>query len=300
MVTNKLYQFDSNMKVKGFCCEKCAPKCGVGVCLFQNPEYAENSAGIIQVSGFKIKIILMCRVNPLKIRQPKKFQECWILNPTADEIRPYRILIKKIPCSSLHENRIITTGDSPIEYITKALESNDISFLSKKNDTKYGEYTTINVKANGELIEQEFCLEENEMITNIIIFRKEYLQGFEITTNNKRNYRFGIDSGEKITLNEFSSNKNLIIGFNTLVILFIMLVFDAICIIPFHIHIVPKNVIVSFTASPHDSKTELFTSSILPVKKPYMIDIIIKIGHIIFSMFFPFIIIILPIFILYS
>ena len=75
------------------------------------------------------------------------------------------------------------------------------------------QYTTINVKVNGELIEQEFCFEENEMITNIIIFRKEYLQGFEITTNNKRSYRFGIDAGEKITLNEFSSNKNLIIGF---------------------------------------------------------------------------------------
>ena len=142
MVSNKLYQFDSNMKVKGFCCEDCAPKCGAGVCLFQDPRYAENSAGIVEISGFKIKIILMCRVNPLKIRQPKKFRECWILNPTADEIRPYRILIKRIPCSSLHDNAI-TKSDSPIEYINKALESNDISFLSKKNDIRYKQYATI-------------------------------------------------------------------------------------------------------------------------------------------------------------
>ena len=87
-----------------------------------------------------------------------------------------------------------------------------IQLIYKLRDNQK-QYTTINVKANGELIEQEFCLEENEMITNIIIFRKEYLQGFEIMTNYKRSYRFGIDTGEKIMLNEFSSNKNLIIGF---------------------------------------------------------------------------------------
>ena len=142
MISNKLYEFEPNMKVKGFCCEKCGPKCGEGVCLFQNIEYAENSAGILEISGFTIKIILMCRVNPLKIRQPKKFPQCWILNPTADEIRPYRILIKKISCSSLHDN-VITTISSPVEYITSAIESNDLSFLSKKNEKKYDEYAKI-------------------------------------------------------------------------------------------------------------------------------------------------------------
>ena len=73
--------------------------CGDGVSFFQNPKYAENSDGFIDILGFRIKIILMCRVNPKKIRQPKNFPECWILNP--DEIRPYRILIKKIPISPL-------------------------------------------------------------------------------------------------------------------------------------------------------------------------------------------------------
>ena len=48
-----------------------------------------------------MKIIPMCRVNPKKIRQPKNFPDCWILNPTPDEIRPYRILIKKIPISPI-------------------------------------------------------------------------------------------------------------------------------------------------------------------------------------------------------
>lgn len=75
------------------------------------------------------------------------------------------------------------------------------------------EYTTINVKTNDECIEQEFCFEPNEKITYIIIFRKEYLEGFEITTTNKRSYRFGIDSGDKTMLNEFFSGRNMVIGF---------------------------------------------------------------------------------------
>ena len=151
MVANKLYEFESNMKVKGFCCEKCGPKCGEGVCLFQDPEYAENSAGVIEISGFKIKIILMCRVNPLKIRQPKKFPQCWILNPTSDEIRPYRILIKRIPCSSLHDS-VITTSDSPIDYITSAIYSNDKSILSKKNDANFEYIASI----GGQIINDDF------------------------------------------------------------------------------------------------------------------------------------------------
>ena len=40
--------------------------CGDGVSFFQNPKYAENSDGFIDILGFRIKIILMCRVNPKK------------------------------------------------------------------------------------------------------------------------------------------------------------------------------------------------------------------------------------------
>ena len=181
MISNKLYQFDSNMKVKGFCCEDCAPKCGVGVCLFQNPKYAENSAGIIEISGYKIKIILMCRVNPLKIRQPKKFKECWILNPTSDEIRPYRILIKKIACSSLHDHGI-TTSDSPIEYINSAIESNDISFLSKKNDIKFDEYARI----GQQIINDDFFV--------IRLYSSDY---YKYINNYLRNENYFEEEGEK-------------------------------------------------------------------------------------------------------
>ena len=67
---------------------------------FSKSWISENSEGLIDINGFRMKIILMCRVNPKKIRQPKNYP-CWILNPTPDEIRPYRILIKKIPISPI-------------------------------------------------------------------------------------------------------------------------------------------------------------------------------------------------------
>ena len=38
----------------------------------------------------------MCRVNHTKIRQPEGFKNCWILNSTPSEIRPYRTLVKRI------------------------------------------------------------------------------------------------------------------------------------------------------------------------------------------------------------
>ena len=77
------------------------------------------------------------------------------------------------------------------------------------------EYTTIDIKKNENCTEQEFIFKKNEYIINIIIFRKNYsyLQGFEITTNLNRSYRFGVDYGEKIMLNEFSSGKNMVVGF---------------------------------------------------------------------------------------
>ena len=126
--------------------------CGDGVCVFQNPEYAENSAGFIDILGFRIKIILMCRVNPKKIRQPKNFPECWILNP--DEIRPYRILIKKIPISpltgALSEN--IITSQSPVNYIIDAIKSKDFSFSKLASEEKFKKFSL----NNGQKLKDDF------------------------------------------------------------------------------------------------------------------------------------------------
>ena len=106
--------------------------CGDGICVFQNPDYAENCAGFVDILGFRIKIMLMCRVNPQKIRTCNS-PPCWILNPTPDEIRPYRILIKKIPISPLAYDNIITTSNIPIDYILDSINSKDFSFYDYSN-----------------------------------------------------------------------------------------------------------------------------------------------------------------------
>ncbi len=61
----------------------------------------------------------MCRVNPDKIRQPVGYKKCWVLNPTPNEIRPYRILIKKIfksPMSGASQNEIKIFQSNPLYY----------------------------------------------------------------------------------------------------------------------------------------------------------------------------------------
>ena len=119
-------------------------KCGDGVCVFQNPDHAENNAGYIDLLGYRIKIMLMCRVNPNKIRQPKSFPQCWILNPK--EIRPYRILIKKIPISPLTGalNDSIITSISPVNYIIDAIKSKDFSFLNISTEKRFNKISSIN------------------------------------------------------------------------------------------------------------------------------------------------------------
>ena len=119
-------------------------KCGDGVCVFQNPDYAENGAGFIDIPGYRIKIILMCRVNPKKIRQPKNFPECWILSP--NDIRPYRILIKKIPKSPLTDlnNNHLTISYSPVDYIINAIKSKDFSFINLSKEEKFKYYSVEN------------------------------------------------------------------------------------------------------------------------------------------------------------
>ena len=110
--------------------------CGKGILMFQNPNYAENYSSILNINGIQIKVLIMCRVNPKKIRQPEIFKSCWILNPNHEEIRPYRILIKIISSPpSIENNNYIFISRSPIGYILDAIKSNDFSFNS--HNSKY-------------------------------------------------------------------------------------------------------------------------------------------------------------------
>ena len=71
-------------------------KCGLGVYCSPDISYAEGYAGITELNNEKYKCALMLRVNPEKIRQSSSYPKEYILEPDQNEIRPYRILLKKI------------------------------------------------------------------------------------------------------------------------------------------------------------------------------------------------------------
>ena len=129
-------------------------KCKSGVCVFQNPDYAENMAVKIDIpdSSCRIKIILMCRVNPKNIRQPKNYKHCWIIDPTPENIRPYRLLFKKWTISPFEyqASQEIILSQTPVKYIMEAFKSNDFSFYETAKE--YATCTNGKKLTNDELI----------------------------------------------------------------------------------------------------------------------------------------------------
>ena len=138
LITDNFYQNQINER-------NTKEKCGEGICLYQNPIMAENTARVIEIPGYgiSIKIILMCRVKPNKIRQPKNFHGCWILNPTPDEIRPYRLLFKKIIKSSLGDKNL-KLSVNPVNFIINILKSNNFIFYDLAKDNNYQNIAYIN------------------------------------------------------------------------------------------------------------------------------------------------------------
>ena len=133
-------------------------KCMSGAYFYKSPEIAENSSEIINIGGFDYKIMFMCRINPSKIRQPQNFQDLWILSPISSEIRPYKILIKKIPKSPLangsQQNIKISTAFPP-NLFYQILQQKDESYFNSNtsgiNNFDYalksytgGSYSSIN------------------------------------------------------------------------------------------------------------------------------------------------------------
>ena len=117
-------------------------KCQAGAYFYKNPNYAENSSEEINIGGFKYKIMFMCRVNPMNIRQPENFQDLWILSPSPDEVRPYKILIKKIPISPLaiaSLQNIKICFNSPDQKYLSILSLKDESFFNN-NNTQHNNY----------------------------------------------------------------------------------------------------------------------------------------------------------------
>lgn len=56
----------------------------------------EDYAGKVEIDNGIYKMGFMLRVNPDKIRAPVGKPDFWVLNGNPDEVRPYRILIKKV------------------------------------------------------------------------------------------------------------------------------------------------------------------------------------------------------------
>ena len=71
-------------------------KVGDGVYITPKIEMAQDYAGITSINDANYKTVLMVRVNPEVIRASSKMADYWVVNGTPDEIRPYRILYKKI------------------------------------------------------------------------------------------------------------------------------------------------------------------------------------------------------------
>ena len=95
----------------------------------------------------------------------------------------------------------------------KTIIGMQIIYKDRNQDGKNKEFQTIFFKINNNCYEQEFIIENEESIINITIYKDEKINGFEIFTNKNRNFLFGINSGNKIMLNEFSSNNNIVVGF---------------------------------------------------------------------------------------
>jgi hypothetical protein len=71
-------------------------KIGVGVYTSPNPQFLDSYAGIMEIEGVKYKAGFMLRLKPDKIRYSNSSPDEWIINGDFSELRPYRILIKRV------------------------------------------------------------------------------------------------------------------------------------------------------------------------------------------------------------
>ena len=71
-------------------------KVGIGSYCTTKIEEAEEYSGITEIKGQQYKTVLMVRVNPESIRGCECEKNYWVTNGNNNEIRPYRILYKKI------------------------------------------------------------------------------------------------------------------------------------------------------------------------------------------------------------
>ena len=141
-------------------------------------------------------MLLMCRVNPTKIRQPTQYDNFWILNPASNEIRPYRILLKRNNNNSLSLDETIKVSIEPIDYIMNVIYSKDYSFYNLKNDRRFNDlfyniqylvveifaarvYSSIYYKfLSSYMLNQKIIPSIDHFYNNFLGFSKEQLDSF--------------------------------------------------------------------------------------------------------------------------
>ena len=69
--------------------------CGNGVYITPNIEIALGYAGFVTLGDKTYNIVIMVRANPKFIREPEGELNYWIIDGKADQLRPYRLLIKE-------------------------------------------------------------------------------------------------------------------------------------------------------------------------------------------------------------
>ena len=84
---NQVYEDDDDSNHPG-------NKVGRGVYVTPRIEIAEKYAGNSEINGALYSTVLMLRVNPSALRYSEDEPDYWVLE--SDEIRPYRILYKKV------------------------------------------------------------------------------------------------------------------------------------------------------------------------------------------------------------
>ena len=216
------YKNDINMRDKS---KNKYKKCGNGVYLYQDPNIAENTASIIDISGVRYKI-----------RQPQGFKDYWILNPTPAEVRPYRILIKKIfksPMAGASQNEIKTFSSSP-QYFKNIIVEKDTSFLNKNLSSFNNDDFVINLYTSNDYKYINNYLREGKVDKNSKCTEKEIKSWawclHKALTSRKSNVKNGsifyrgvsrkfpmdLGVGSKFIFSEFisvSEDKNVALGF---------------------------------------------------------------------------------------
>jgi len=159
-------------------------KCGSGIYVYQDIEVAEHQASIIDVNGIRYKVLIMCRVNPNKIRIPQNFPKVWIVNQNSFEIRQYRILIKIVVLTPLADKTFVAYSQ-PKKYYRQIIKKKDLSFF--ENDKIKEIMKEKNFNKHEAIVKFYTCDEYYRSINNSLI-KGKYIKNKELSEKEIESY----------------------------------------------------------------------------------------------------------------